>query len=89
MEINLNAIRFARQNDLTFGDYHNLMIDNIDEVINKRLVALGEIEKEKIMVAKAYHKNVKDKSFQVGDPVRKTVLPLKSRDRKFGKWSPS
>jgi hypothetical protein len=51
-------------------------------------MALREIEKDKIMVDKAYNKKVKAKSFQVGDLVWKTVLPLKSRDQKFGKWSP-
>jgi hypothetical protein len=65
------------------------MMDNIDEVTDKRLVSLGEIEKDKIMVAKAYNKKVKAKPFQVGDIVRKIILPLRSRDRKFDKWSPS
>jgi hypothetical protein len=85
VEISLNVVRFARQNDLTVGYYYNLMMGNIDEVINKRLVALGEIEKDKIMVGKAYNKKVKAKSFQVGDLVWKTVLPLRSRDQKFDK----
>jgi hypothetical protein len=89
VEISLNVVRFARQNDLTIRDYHNLMMDDIDEVIDKRLVALGEIEKNKIIVAKAYHKKVKAKSFQVGDLVWKTILPQRSRDRKFNKWSPN
>jgi hypothetical protein len=87
MEISLNAVRFAKQNDLTVGDYYNLMIDNIDEVTDKRVTALREIEKDKIMVAKAYNKKVKAKSFQVGDLVWKTILPLRSKDQKFGKWS--
>ena len=65
------------------------MIDGIDEVTDKRVTTLGEIEKDKIMVAKAYNKKVKAKSFQVGDLVWKTILPLRSTDRKFGKWSPS
>jgi hypothetical protein len=84
VEISLNAVRFAKQNNLTPGDYYNSMMDNIDEVTDKRVTALGEIEKDKIMVAKAYNK-VKTKSFQVGDLVWKTVLPLRSKDRKFGK----
>jgi hypothetical protein len=88
VEISMNIVMFSSLNDLTIKDYYNLMIDNIDEVIDKRLVALGEIEKNKTMVAKAYNKKVKAKSFQVGDLVWKTVLPLRSRDRKFGKWSP-
>jgi hypothetical protein len=45
MEIRLNAIRFARQNDLTVSDYHDLVMNNIDEVTDKRLTTLKEIEK--------------------------------------------
>jgi hypothetical protein len=53
VEISLNAVRIARQNDLTVGDYYNFMMDNIGEVTDKIMAALGEIEKDKIMVAKA------------------------------------
>jgi hypothetical protein len=63
VEISLNVVRRARQNDLVVRDYYNLMMYNIDEVTDKRLVALREIEKDKIMVAKAYNKKVKAKSF--------------------------
>jgi hypothetical protein len=69
MEISLNTIIFARQNDLTVGDYHDLMIDNIDEATDKRMMALREIERDKVIVAKAYNKRVKAKSFQIGDLV--------------------
>jgi hypothetical protein len=85
MEISLNAIRFARQNDLIVSDYHDLMTDNIDDVAEKRLIALEEIEKDKFIVDKAYNKKVKVKSLQVGDLVWKTILLIKIRDRKFGK----
>jgi hypothetical protein len=50
VEISLNAVRFARQNNLTITDYYNSMMDNIDEVADKRVIALGAIEKDKIMV---------------------------------------
>jgi hypothetical protein len=63
VEISLNAIRFARQNDLAVDNYFDLMMNNIDEVTDKRLVALREIEKDKIIIAKAYNNNVKTKSF--------------------------
>jgi hypothetical protein len=89
VEISLNAVRFARQNDLIVGDYYNSMMDNVNEVIDKRVIALGEIEKNKIVVAKAYNEKINAKSFQVRDLVWKTVLPLRSKDRKFGNWSPS
>ena len=51
--------------------------------------ALKEIEKDKLRVARAYNKKVKLKSFQVGDLVWKTILPLGMKSNKFGKWLPS
>ena len=49
--------------------------------------ALKEIEKDKLRVARAYNKKVKDKSFQIGDLVWKTILPLRIKNNKFDKWS--
>jgi hypothetical protein len=51
--------------------------------------ALEEIEKGMVKIAKAYNKCVMEKSFQLGDMVWKTILPLRTRSGKFGKWSPS
>ena len=76
IEVNLDAYRLAKQNDLSAVDYHDMMMDNIDEVTDKRLKALKEIEKDKLRVARAYNKKVRLKSFQVGDLVWKTILPL-------------
>jgi DNA-directed RNA polymerase beta subunit len=97
IEVNLDAYRLAKQNNLSAVDYHNLMMDNIDEVTNKRLKALKEIEKDKLRVARAYNKKVKSKSFkkvksksfQVGDVVWKTILTFGMKSNKFGKWSPN
>jgi hypothetical protein len=89
VEVNLGAYRLAKQNDLSVDTYHALMVDNIDEVTDKRLEALEAIEKDKRRVARAYNKMVKAKSFQVGDLVWKTILPIGSKSNKFGKWSPS
>jgi tRNA A37 threonylcarbamoyladenosine dehydratase len=69
VEISLNDIWFARQNNVSDGDYHDLIIDDIDEVTYKRMDALKKIEKDKLIVAKAYNKKVKAKSFQVRDLV--------------------
>ena len=46
VEVNLNALRIAKQNDLSAIDFYNLMMDNIDEVADKRLAALNAIERE-------------------------------------------
>ena len=89
VDLNLNDYRLAKQNDLSVVDYCNMMLDNIDEVSDKRLKALKDIENDKAIVARAYNKKVKPKSFQVGDLVWKTILPIGSKSNKFGKWSPS
>ena len=89
IEINLNALRIAKQNDLSAIDFYNLMMDNIVEVADKCLAALKAIERDKLRVSRAYNKKVKLKNFQVGDLVWKVILPIGSRDRKFRKWSPS
>jgi hypothetical protein len=89
IEVNLGAYRLAKQNDLDAIVYHNLMMDNIDEITDKRMRALKEIEKDKARVARAYNKKVRPKSFQVGELVWKTILPLGTKDIKFRKWSPS
>ena len=89
VEVNLDTYRLAKQNDLSIVDYYDLMMDNIDEVSDKRLQALKEIEKDKLRVARAYNKKVRAKSFQVGELVWKTILPLGTKSNNFGKWSPS
>jgi hypothetical protein len=39
------------------------MLDRLDEALNERIKALGEIENDKLRVARAYNKRVKKKSF--------------------------
>jgi hypothetical protein len=39
------------------------MLDRLDEVPDERMNTLGEIERDKLRVAKAYNKRVKEKSF--------------------------
>ena len=56
VEVNLDAYRLAKQNNLSTIDYYNSLMDNIDEVTDKRLKALNEIEKDKLRVARAYNK---------------------------------
>jgi hypothetical protein len=89
VELNLDTLQIAQQNELPAVDYLNLMFDRLDEVLDERIKALGEIERDKLRVTKAYNKRVKEKSFQVRDLVWKTILPIGSRSSKFEKWSPN
>jgi hypothetical protein len=87
--VNLDALRITRQNELSTVDYHNLMLDRLDEVSDERVNALGEIERHMLRVARAYNKKVKEKLFKVGDLIWKTTLSIGSRSSMFGKWSPN
>jgi hypothetical protein len=59
----MGAYRLAKQNDLDAVVYHNLMMDNIDEITDKRMRALKEIEKDKARVVRAYNKKIRPKLF--------------------------
>jgi hypothetical protein len=65
------------------------MLDRLDKVSYERVKALGEIDKDKLRVARTYNKRIKEKLCQVGDHVWKMILPIGSRSNKFGKWSPN
>jgi hypothetical protein len=65
------------------------MLDRLDEASDERIKALSEIEKDKLRVARAYNKKVKEKLFQVGDLIWKTIFPIGSKGSKFRKWSPN
>ena len=63
------------------------MSDNVENLTELRLWSLEKIKENKAKVARAYNKKVKAKEFQVGDLVWEAVLPLGTKDRKYGKWS--
>jgi hypothetical protein len=63
VEVNMNALRIARQNELSAVDYHNLILDRVDEVSDERMRALGKIERDKFRVVRAYNKRVKENPF--------------------------
>jgi hypothetical protein len=50
---------------LSTVDYHNLMLDRLDEVSDERIKALGEIEKDKLSVAKPTIKESRKNHFRL------------------------
>ena len=40
VEVNLDAYRLAKRSNIYVVDYYNSMVDNIDEVTDKRMKAL-------------------------------------------------
>ena len=85
----LGSRRVTFQDQLTADDYTALMKDELEDLTGHRLNALINIEANKARVCRWYYKKVKAKSFDRGDLVWKLVLPIGTKDPKFGKWSPT
>ncbi|KAK1679562.1 hypothetical protein QYE76_040410 [Lolium multiflorum] len=88
-EVKAGSRRVTFQNDLTAEEYAALMSDSIEDATELRLWSLEKIKENKAKVARAYNKKVKPKEFQVDDLVWEAVLPLGTRDKEYGKWSPN
>ena len=88
-EIQTGSRRVTLQNDLSAEVYKNLMIDDLQDLSCHQLRALENIEANKLRIAKYYNKKVKNKQFSEGDLVQKVKLSIRSKDNKFGKWSPN
>lgn len=58
--------------------YHELMMNNINKVSDKKIKAMKDIEKDKTRVART-NKEVKNKYFQVEDLVWKLIYNLGRR----------
>ncbi|XP_070662449.1 uncharacterized protein [Malus domestica] len=59
----------------------------VEDLDAARIEALDRIQEGKRVVARAYNKKVKLKTFKEGELVWKAILPLGAQVRGFGKWS--
>ncbi|KAM1610002.1 hypothetical protein FF1_022098 [Malus domestica] len=89
MEINVSFLRIHNQIDIHGDKFIQAMCQGIEDLDVARNEALNKIQEGKKVVARAYNKRVKLKSFEEGELVWKTVLPLGAQVRGFGKWSPT
>nr|AAX92796.1 retrotransposon protein, putative, unclassified [Oryza sativa Japonica Group]ABA93349.1 retrotransposon protein, putative, unclassified [Oryza sativa Japonica Group] len=88
-EVRIGSRRTELQNDLTADEYYNLMADEREDLVQSRLRALAKVTKDKERVARHYNKKVVPKDFSEEELVWKLILPIGTRDSKFGKWSPN
>ena len=88
IEIKVGSLREIKQNQLTIDAYKTVMDLELEEIDEERVTALNNIIAQKKRIAIGYNKTVKHRSFDEGDLVWKTILPIGSKDPKCGKWSP-
>ena len=89
VEINIKSLRVRCQDQLAPKQYHQSMCLELENVDEARILALYSILFQKKKAAKNYNKKVKHYSFDEGDLVWKTILPIGIKSHKFGKWSPN
>jgi hypothetical protein len=65
------------------------MFDELDQLDKERLISCENIFRQKENVAKFYNKKVKAKIFSENDLVWKVILPLDTKSKSLGKWSPN
>jgi hypothetical protein len=65
------------------------MKDELEDLAGHRLGALVNVEANKARVGRWYNKKVKIKTFAQGELVWKLILPVGTKNSKFGKWSPT
>jgi hypothetical protein len=65
VEVNLDALGIAQHNEVSVVDYHNLMLNRLDEVSDKRVKDLGEIERDKLRVPKAIIRESRKNCFRL------------------------
>jgi hypothetical protein len=88
-ELKSGPRRTSLQDELIADEYTCLMKDGLEDLAYHRLRALINVEANKARIARWYDKKVKVKEFSKGDLVWKLILPIASRDQKYGKWSPT
>jgi hypothetical protein len=86
-ELKTRSRRTSVQDQLSVDDYSTMMKEELEDLAGNRLRALENIEKNKKRIARWYDKKVKVKEFAEGDLIWKLILPIGSRDPKYGKWS--
>lgn len=74
VEINLDSIRIAKENDLPIEDYQNLMFEYLND-LQEVIATLKHLVRQKEKIAKFYNSRVKYKSFQVCNLGQKVILP--------------
>ncbi|XP_024156077.1 uncharacterized protein K02A2.6 [Rosa chinensis] len=89
MEMTVRSLKVAMQNNLTADEYNQAMLQELEDLDQARLDAYDRLQAQNKAVACAYNKKTRYKSFGEGELVWKAVLPIGTKDPRFGKWSPN
>ncbi len=89
VEITVQSLRVAKQNQLSHIDYEGAMMVEMDDLDEAQVAALNSIILQKQKVIKSYNRRIRPKTFAIVDLVWKVILPSGTKDPHLGKWSPN
>jgi hypothetical protein len=84
VEVTVQSLRVARQNQLSHTDYEDAMIAEMDDLDEAQVATLNSIILQKQRVIKNYNRRVRPKTFAIGDLVWKVILPFGTKDSYLG-----
>ncbi|XP_073314702.1 uncharacterized protein [Primulina huaijiensis] len=89
MEVVIPFLRVMKHNELEPELYTEAMIMELEYLDELRMQTYNALLLQKSRVARSYNKHANKNVFEERDVVWKVILPLESKDREFGKWSPN
>ncbi|XP_021820769.1 uncharacterized protein LOC110762440 [Prunus avium] len=89
MELKVRSLRVTERPRQDKKDYAQAMAQELEDLEQLRLDAYNQMQAQKQIAARAYNKRVKQKTFAKGDLVWSAVLPIGTKDPRFGKFSPN
>ena len=69
VEVTVQSLRVAKQNQLSHTDYENAMMTEMDDLDEAQVAALNSIILQKQKIIKSYNRRVRPKTFAIGDLV--------------------
>ncbi|CAL9012224.1 unnamed protein product [Prunus brigantina] len=87
MELTVRSLRVTERPGQEEKDYAQAMAQELEDLEQSRLDAYNLMQAQKQIAARAYNRKVKQKTFAEGDLVWRAVLPIGTKDPRFGKFS--
>ncbi|CAL8089444.1 unnamed protein product [Prunus armeniaca] len=89
ISLNVRSLRVTERPRQEEKDYAQAMAQESEDLEQSRLDAYNLMQPQKQVAARSYNKKVKQRTFAEGYLVWRAVLPIETKDPRFGKFSPN
>ncbi|CAL8990492.1 unnamed protein product, partial [Prunus brigantina] len=89
IELKVRSLRVTKRPRQDEENYATAMTQELEDLEQSRVDAYNLMQAQKQIAARAYNRKVRQKTFAEGDLVWRAVLPIVTKDPRFGKFSPN